>query len=252
MKIQVASDLHLEFPENRDYLKAHPLTPTGDLLLLAGDVVPLEKIELAGDFLSYCSDHFACTYWVPGNHEYYQADAADYPGPFREAICSNLFLVNNWSVQHGSVRFLFSTLWTRIRPAFADWIYHGFNDFHQIRYGSRQLSLPGYQQLHEDCVAFLQKELEKNWTGTTFVITHHVPTLLNYPAQYAGDPFNDAFAVDMTPLMDASPIHYWLYGHHHHNGPDFRIGASCLVTNQLGYVHRREHGGFDPARVLLC
>ena len=37
LKIQYASDLHLEFSDNWLYLKDHPLEVTGDILLLAGD-----------------------------------------------------------------------------------------------------------------------------------------------------------------------------------------------------------------------
>ena len=114
MTLQYTSDLHLEFPENKAYLDINPIQPVGDILILAGDIVPFTIMDQHKDFFSYVSDHFKATYWIPGNHEYYHNDIVKRSGVLNENIRSNVFLVNNTTAIVDHVELIFSTLWSKI------------------------------------------------------------------------------------------------------------------------------------------
>ena len=245
MILQYASDLHLEFPENKEFLRANPLQAVGDILLLAGDIVPFAVMDRHKDFFSYLSDHFKTTYWVPGNHEYYGFDVATKCGVLNEKIRSNVFLVNNTFVIHHDVKFIFSTLWSKISPGYEYQIERSMSDFRAIRYKGYRFSAKRYNELHEDSKTFLQKELATESTSKKIVVTHHVPTFMNYPSAYKGDILNEAFAVELFDLIEATGPDSWIYGHIHANTPAFEIGKTKLLCNQLGYVKYEEHSMFD-------
>lgn len=72
MKIQYASDLHLEFSDNSRYLKEHPLEVNGDILLLAGDIGYLgDDNYQKHPFWSWAADNYRQVIVIPGNHEFY-------------------------------------------------------------------------------------------------------------------------------------------------------------------------------------
>ncbi|MFA5814457.1 MAG: metallophosphoesterase [Bacteroidales bacterium] len=250
MLIQYASDLHLEFPENRKFLKLNPLQPTGDILLLAGDIVLFAVMNDHADFFSYVSDHFHTTYWIPGNHEYYYSDAGKKSGVIHESIRSNVFLVNNVAVEHASVKFIFSTLWSKIDPANQWLIESRVSDFHVIKFNGKRFTTPDFNKLHEEDLKFITAELQSASKLKTVMVTHHVPTLMNYPAKYKGDALNEAFAVELSGLIEDYGPDYWIYGHHHSNIPDFSIGSTRLLTNQLGYVKYKEHHEFSAMNTI--
>jgi len=117
VKIQFCSDLHLEFPENKALLTGTPIKPVGDILILAGDIVPFTAMEDHPDFFYYISDHFKQSYWIPGNHEYYHSDAVRYSGKLIEKIRDNISLVSNQVIILDGIRFIFTTLWSSISSA---------------------------------------------------------------------------------------------------------------------------------------
>ena len=255
MKLQYASDLHLEFPENREFLKRNPLLPEGDVLLLAGDIVPFAVMDKYSDFFTYISDTFKTTYWIPGNHEYYNSDISARTGTFNEKIKENLFLVNNVSVIQENVKLDFSTLWTNISPGNQFEIRQRLSDFHAIKYNRRGLTTDHYNFLHEQCLSFLFEEIskegaEKEGAEKKVIVTHHIPTFMNYPEKYKGDSLNEAFAVEMHDDILKSKPDFWIFGHHHCNTSDFLIGSTILTTNQLGYVKYDECPRFDTRKII--
>ena len=73
MRIQYASDLHLEFAENGSYIKHNPLPVTGDILVLAGDIGYLRDENYSRHpFWSWASDNYRQVIVCMGNHEFYK------------------------------------------------------------------------------------------------------------------------------------------------------------------------------------
>lgn len=250
MKIQYASDLHLEFIQNKGYLNKNPIKPIGDIMLLAGDNLILSELHRYSDFFNYLSENFKYSYFVPGNHEYYDSETDAAFKVENIKIRKNVFLVNNISIIHGDIKFIFTTLWSKISEANRWNVERSVNDYHLIRYKGKKLSVPACNELHEECLAFLKKELSGNENYKTVVVTHHVPTLINYPQQYIGSAINDAFAVDLTDLIESTEPDIWIYGHSHVNTPDFKIGKTLLTTNQMGYVMHNEHNTFNNEQII--
>jgi len=250
MLIQYCSDLHLEFPENRKFLARNPLQPVGDILIIAGDLVPFQDLSKASEFIDLVSDRYSAVYWVPGNHEYYGGDISDKPNPLCERIRDNFFLVNNHSVTQGGVKLVFTTLWSRISPNHEWDIQRSVSDFSAIRYKEEKFTTQGFSSLHKESVDFLRGTFREERKEKMVVVSHHVPTLMNYPKVYKSSPLTDAFAVELFDLIADSGVDHWIYGHHHVNTPGFNIMKTRMLTNQLGYVRQFEHRSFRRDAVV--
>lgn len=249
MKLQYCSDLHLEFPDNKEYILDNPIQPKADILILAGDIVPFAIIDKHQDFFNYISRHFKMTFWVPGNHEYYY-HRIDNSGVLNTDIRENIFLVNNCVKEVSGINLIFSTLWSNISQDKRWLIQQAMSDFKVIKFNDRLFNVDDYNLLHHESKEFLQNALAKNSKNKTIVVTHHAPTFINYPEKYANSKINEAFASNLTDLIEHGNIDYWIYGHHHSNVGDFQIGNTKLITNQLGYVKYNENIGYSNKAIL--
>lgn len=250
MNIQYCSDLHLEFSENNQFLKQDPLKISGEVLLLAGDVLPFSLHKKQSAFIDYVADNFEAVYWIPGNHEYYQYDAGSVADPLLEKIRSNVWLVNNEVVRYKEVNFICSTLWSQINVLNAFDIQRSVSDFFAISWKGEKFTTRQFNELHQSGVSFLKKAIIDHNGPNTIVVTHHVPTMKHYPQQYCNSAINEAFAVELFDFIKTCNAAYWIYGHHHCNTPAFKIGNTTMLTNQLGYIRKNEHHSFNPAAII--
>jgi hypothetical protein len=256
MNFQYASDLHLEFAQNKKAMSKKPIQPAAEILLLAGDIMPLHAIDQHQDFLNYLSDNFKMTYWLPGNHEYFGSDLAAFPHNFEEFIRPNLVLLNHKvkTIQDatGSIQLVFGSLWSHLPPHLAEQAQKRMLDFSQILYQGVPLTPDTYTQMHLDSVNFIDKALSVEATilDRKLVITHHVPCFSNYPKKHQNDPIMAGFASNLDNFIQKTAPNGWIYGHHHFNIPPFILGKTQLFTNQFGYKHFKKKSGFDCKATL--
>jgi len=243
LRVQYCSDLHLEFEQNSRYLAANPLDIKGDILILAGDIVPMHDEFFSDPFFSYISKNFSQVFWVPGNHEYYYKDISDYKSSFNIRLLGNINIVSNIELMYEGVNFIFSTLWSRISEGNEREIMQRVSDFECISINNRKLRASDFNSLHEQNLCFLKKSLVTR-KGKTVVVTHHVPSVMCNADKHNGSTINEAFCVDLTSFIERSNADFWIFGHSHYNQKPLIIGKTIMVTNQLGYVHLNEYRSF--------
>lgn len=244
MKIQYLSDLHFEFPQNRKWLKENPIIPKGEILLVAGDTYHLGNQFTDPWIFDELSEKFKQVFLIPGNHEYYKGfDVSQSEEQLQIDIRPNVKLYHNHSLEYEGIRFIFSTLWSKVEKH-AGVVYKGMYDFRLIKYNGQPFSIAHYNNLHNKSMYFLTNALEKNTVEKCVVMTHHLPSNFCNAKEFHGTPLNEGFCTDLTDWIEKQKIDVWIYGHSHRNVSDIEIEGTQLLTNQLGYIGFGEHGKF--------
>ena len=243
MRIQYCSDLHLEFERNNKFISKNPLRVCGEILILAGDIVPLHDEFFSDSFIRFIGERYKQVFWVPGNHEYYHKDLTEFSKSFNIKLSKNISIVNNIELVYEDILFVFSTLWSEISSNNEKIIEQSVSDFECILNNDRKIRAADFNKLHNESIAFLRQSLNKPLIKSV-VVTHHVPSALCNSSVHNMSPINEAFCVDMTEFINTCNANFWIYGHSHFNRIPLYIGNTILLTNQLGYVHCNEHDGF--------
>jgi Icc-related predicted phosphoesterase len=243
LKIQYCSDLHLEFEQNRKYLSDNPLRVCGDILILAGDIVPLHDEFLNNPFFRHISENYRQVFWVPGNHEYYYRNISDFSVSFNLKLLENINIVNNIELQYEGIQFIFSTLWSRISEKNEKIIEQSVSDFKCITKNDRKFKPSDFNKLHNESLSFVRQSVNPG-NSKSVIVSHHVPSSFCNKQDHNDSYINEAFCVDLTDFIEKSNVSFWIYGHSHFNQKPIYTGKTILLTNQLGYIQLNEQNGF--------
>lgn len=246
MRIQFASDLHLEFEENSRFLEDYPLIPCGDILILAGDIGYLEGSTYDEyPFWDWASNRYDRVLVIPGNKEFYGSyDLSKLRNGMKVEIRKNIHWYYNMSEVINDIEFLMTPLWSFIPITNADTVKTFHPDFKFIQFKNKALSIDIYNKLHNQCIEFLMKGLSEV-RNKRVIVTHHAPSFQCATEEFKDSLLNCAFYSDMEKLIRLYNPEYWIYGHSHRNINNLKIGKTILISNQLGYVNKTEHKEFN-------
>ena len=251
MKIQYASDLHMDMGHQPNWKENNTIIPSADILVLAGDIYRA-SLTPNNEFFDWLSKNFKKVYWLPGNHEFYNGVNVNNFIDICHPVKENVFFINNKSItfEEDDTTLFFTTLWTKLNPFKAHLVQRGMNDFYKIKVDGQVLNVGLYDYLHTKHIEWLTNELKNNKSKNKVVITHHCPSFQCEDPKYKESSITSGFITNLDQYIFDNDIKYWIYGHTHYNVPEITIKNTKLLTNQFCYQFANEGIGYLNNKVL--
>ena len=277
MKIQLVSDLHLEFADiNIQNLNgADVLILSGDICVaqdlhdhIAADFNPYsqgafadlnrkqQRVQRFRDFFKRVSFQFTNVIYVMGNHEHYHGkfdrSRQYFLDEFAKLGITNIHLLDNDTKEIDGVHFVGGTLWTDMNkgdPMTVHAIETMMNDFRVIRIANEDFRkfLPSRAiREHIKTKQYIKVVLEGlPEDARVVVVGHHAPSTMSIHEQYKHDTvMNGGYASDLSEfILDRPKIKVWTHGHMHQCF-DYTIGDTRVLCNPRGY--HDENPEFNP------
>lgn len=240
MKIQLLSDLHLEYV---DYLtqfddllgQLEPDDASKRVLVLAGDIIPLlddgvpDRELKKREFFRWAEQTYRAVVYVPGNHEYYNCHSWNAAKDELNKLRSKkLHVLGNEFATIDGQRFFGGTLW-----------YAPIRD---------HMLIPGLWGQHYTEHKNFRHHLRHDVQSTDIVVSHHLPSMACVAERYRLSPTNGYFVSELNGDISISRPKLWLHGHTH-DSVDVRIGSTHVLCNPRGYPNERKD--YDPFQCLI-
>ena len=233
LELQICSDIHIEYksdeiPDPLDYI-----TPSAEILVLAGDIGSFYKIEQLKGFLERLCPLFKTVIYVPGNQEYYLVNNHESLPMYQllnrlyeiEANIKNLYVLNQTSIIVNDICITGCTLWSDIKITIPKFIVriNGINN-------------EVYKKKHSNDLKYINKMIDycaKN-NLKLVVITHYCPTYKVLENSNRRDKYSSLYMTDLDYLLKSNMVNTWICGHIHRNFDFYSENGTRLVGNQKG------------------
>ena len=216
-----------------------------DILILAGDIHVGEK---AMPFLLEETKKSPVLY-VLGNHEFYDNDIDKITEFWVSQNIKNLHVLERSEYILDNVRFLGCSLWTDFNkgdPKAMDTIRYTMSDFAVVDKNNRILTPRDVLKVHIESKKWLISQLEKPFTGTTVVITHHLPSYNSVSPRFRDNVLNYGFYSDLSELISKFQPDLWIHGHTH-DSFNYIEGTTKIICNPRGYSKIEDNFSFNPS-----
>lgn len=225
MKLHIFSDTHFENQTDEQvdawFAKRENLEPA-NLCVLAGDITCFSSkhaIRAIGHLQRFAEIYKDIVY-VFGNHESYYTSIDSAVSRFKEADFTNIYLLENSSINVQGQHFYGGTLWFEKQ---ADYLEHKFSDYRFVK----DLDPRAYHLSRQFKTGLSQA------TSDSIVVSHHLPFPCSVDPNFKHSEYNVFFLNDCTNNMVEYPK-LWVHGHTHSH-----VNASERTTkvfaNPYGY-----------------
>lgn len=233
LNLQIASDLHIEYKNNDIPDPLDYITPNAEILVLAGDIGSLYKINQLEGFLKKVCEYFKTVIYVPGNQEFYISPEIEPVSMNQLTIrlyeiennIENLYILNQSSLIIDDICITGCTLWSDLKIKIPKFIVriHGINN-------------TIYEKKFENDVKYIKKMINYSKSNNLkFVaITHYCPTYKVLKDSNKRDKYTSLYTSELDYLLSDDQVNTWICGHIHKNFDFNTENGTRVVGNQLG------------------
>lgn len=240
MRLQIISDIHLEFlNENKKNKFINRLIETSNLenyLAVLGDISPNANTRKI--FFEKIKPFWKKIFFVPGNHDYWNEwNGMQYSDEINSKMANDVGIIlmqmNEFVID--DIVILGATLWSDQSFECKTLI----NDYEKIK----KIEFQDIKNLHLQHKNWFENKIKMYKNKKIICLSHHVPSYSVCQEKDLNDPISSAYYSNCDSLVEK--VFLWAHGHTHHAKHDGKI-----VCNPIGYPSEKTN--YNLSYIIDC